>query len=33
MIIIEKEQTYNKNKINYWDQKMSSLNHFENRIT
>ena len=29
MIIYEKWQTYSKNKINYWVQKMSSLDHFE----
>ena len=33
MIISEKEQTYMKNKINYWVKKLSSLDRFENRIT
>ena len=29
MIISEKEQTYMKNKINYWVKKLSSLDNFE----
>ena len=33
MIIYEKEQTYMKNVINYWVNKISSLEYFENRIT